>query len=658
MPILLSVGYSACHWCHVMAHECFEDVEIADVMNELFVNVKVDREERPDVDAIYMDAVQAMTGRGGWPMTVFLTPDRRAVLRRHLLPQAAVPAAAGRDRRRVAHRPADVQQNVDGAGEALRPHARRRAGRRPARHRPGRTPRCAAGHPFDPEWGGFGARAEVPLHDEPRPAARAYRPAPGRRRAVLTTSLDAMASGGIYDHLGGGFARYSADAHGWCPTSRRCSTTRHCSSGSTRTAASASTERDRYRQVVEETIDYVLRDLRHPDGGFYSAEDADSPDEHGHGHEGLFHTWTVDEVARRCSAPTPTPALDWYEFTRPTATSRAARSLHGCTHRGELAAAAAHRGRPRRAVRGPRAAAAARARRQGAHRVERADAGGAGRGRGAVRARRLGDAAVANGEFLLRELRDPDGRWHRSWHADGAPPARHHALAADHAALVDAFTRLAELTGGPAGSTRPEVADTMLDHFWDLDRGGLFTTPDDGEHSSPGRRTCSTTPHRPPTPPPMGALPAGRAHRRTPLHEPGRPDPAAARRGRLAQHPTAVSNALAASRPATVGHRVVSSANTSSSPACRDLGCPTPCSPGATVRHTAVGRPPARPRVLCRDHACQRPTDDPSELFELISGRPLPDGSRDSRRLPGSGLTRPRPPATVDDLIGGPTRPR
>jgi uncharacterized protein YyaL (SSP411 family) len=239
-----------------------------------------------------------------------------------------------------------------------------------------------------------------------------------------------------------------------------------------------------WRQVATETIDYVLGYLRHPDGGFFSAEDADSPDEHGHGHEGLFHTWTIDEV-RAVLGDEADAALDWYEFTHPANSSGNFEGRYipaRLFHRKDLA-------RPPHIERARAALLAHRDTRlrpglddkvltewnalmlsslaEAAAAFDRAD---------------WLAAAVANGEFLLRELRSPNGRWLRSWQADGVPQARHAALAADHAALVDAFTRLAESTGEARWIEHAcTTADTMLDHFWDTTNGGLFTTADDAE---------------------------------------------------------------------------------------------------------------------------------------------------------------------------------
>ncbi len=480
VPIMLSVGYSACHWCHVMAHECFEDTEVAEQMNRLFVNIKVDREERPDVDAVYMDAVQAMTGRGGWPMTVFMNPQGEPFYGGTYFPKPAFLqlTAAVDDVWRT--RPDDLRQNIAALGDALK----RSAGVLPMADYPGpeivESGLTQLASQFDPQWGGFGNAPKFPSTMSLDLIARSLTTAPDPQRlALLTTSLDAMASGGIYDHLGGGFARYSVDAQWLVPHFEKMLYDQALLIR-VYTHAALLTGEAHYRQVVEETVEYVLRDLRHPGGGFYSAQDADSPDANGRGHEGLFHTWTSDEV-RTVLGPDADAALEWYEFTDEG-------NFEGRTiparlrHRGILARpphieAARQRLFDARAQRlhpglddkvlaewnGLMLAALCEA----AAAFDRAD---------------WTAAANANGEFLLRELRRPDGRWHRSWHADGHPQARHSALAADHATLIDSFTRLAELTGQARWiDSAREIVDVLLDHFWDVDRGGLFTTPDDGE---------------------------------------------------------------------------------------------------------------------------------------------------------------------------------
>ena len=220
VPIMLSIGYSACHWCHVMEHESFADDAVAEVMNRLFVSVKVDREERPDVDAIYMDAVVSLTGSGGWPMTVFLTPDGRAVLGRHVLPARAAarpavvpPGAGGRHRGvpvatrrgRPAGRPADEgdrQPRLDGEARPARP--RLRSATSPSRRWPASSTACTAA-------------SAARRSSRRRRCCRSCSPHGDPARAMAVATLDAMADGGIHDQLGGGFHRYAVDGRWLVP---------------------------------------------------------------------------------------------------------------------------------------------------------------------------------------------------------------------------------------------------------------------------------------------------------------------------------------------------------------------------------------------------------------------------------------------------------
>ena len=478
-PILLSVGYSACHWCHVMAHESFEDDEVAALMNSVCVNIKVDREERPDVDSIYMEAVQAMTGRGGWPMTVFLAPDGRPFHGGTYYPKPGFMQLlnavdeAWRDRRpellgqaaqlteivaRTAQLPPDDKiPGVDHLNAALRELSSR----------------------FDATWGGFGEAPKFPSTMSLELILRAHASS-GSEEAlqVVTTSLDAMASGGMYDHIGGGFARYSVDERWLVPHFEKMLYDQALLARIYLHGYQV-TGHERWKQVVEETIDYVLRELRQPDGGFSSAEDADSPDADGHGHEGLFYIWMPDEFTDVLGTDAP-PALVWYGITaagnfegrnianRMHARGELARPPHIEDARQRLFAARELRARPSlddkvlaewNALMLTTLAEAAAA-------CDRPD---------------WLAAAIANAEFLCRELRDATtGRWHRSWQRDGG--ARHRGLAADHAALVEAFVALAEATGQARWIEEARlVADDLLDHFWDSEHGGLFTTPDDGE---------------------------------------------------------------------------------------------------------------------------------------------------------------------------------
>ena len=484
VPILLSVGYSACHWCHVMAHECFEDDEVAAKMNELFVNIKVDREERPDVDAVYMDAVQAMTGRGGWPMTVFMDPQRRPFYGGTYFPKDAFMQLMDAIEDVYRNRPEDIAKNVDALVTAIDATAHIE----PADDMPDIEELNAAvqglGRAFDPDWGGFGQAPKFPSTFNLELMLRAYMSTGADApKQIVTTSLDAMASGGMYDHIGGGFARYSVDREWLVPHFEKMLYDQALLA-QTYLHALIVLRQPQWHQVLAETIRYVLRDLRHPDGGFYSAEDADSPDDEGHGVEGLFYTWTPEEVRRALHDAPPEvvdATLEWFGITdegnfegRSIPNRMNARGELQRTPNLELARTRLFEAREQRRRPGLDDKVLTEWNALFLSALSQA---------AAVTADQTWlDAAIANGEFLLRELRREDGRWMRSWQADGEPRARHDALAADHAALVDAFTRLAEASGQARWITAAvETADTMLDWFFDAERGGLYTTAEDAE---------------------------------------------------------------------------------------------------------------------------------------------------------------------------------
>jgi len=299
LPILLSVGYAACHWCHVMAHESFEDPDTAAYMNAHFVNVKVDREERPDVDRVYMDAVQATTGRGGWPMTVFLTPDGRPIFAGTYFPKEPRPGLP-------AFR--DVLRTVAEAWRTRREELVARSDRLAAAI--GRTPppdddlpgletvraaldRLAAS--FDRRHGGFGGAPKFPQAPTLEllmraPAILGAGTAADAALAMLSTTLDHMARGGIYDHIQGGFARYATDDRWLVPHFEKMLYD-NALLARVYLRSWQLTGRDEFRRVAEETLAYLRRDLRDPSGALHSAEDADAG-----GVEGGHATWSWEEL--------------------------------------------------------------------------------------------------------------------------------------------------------------------------------------------------------------------------------------------------------------------------------------------------------------------------------------------------------------------------
>ena len=296
-PILLSVGYSACHWCHVMERESFEDADTAGLMNELFVNIKVDREERPDVDHIYMSAVQVLTGHGGWPMTVFLTPDGRPFYGgtyfppedRHGLPAFRRVLAAVAQAYR--EKPADIEHNAAQLMDGLRRVDAVAPSDEPVTFQLVADAATALAQAYDPTYGGIGQAPKFPNEAVFDLFLRVYRSTGDRRYLdrVLHT-LRQMACGGIYDQLGGGFHRYSVDARWLVPHFEKMLYD-NAQLVPLYVAAFQLTGDEFFGRIARETLDYVIREMRSPEGGFYSTQDADSE-----GEEGRFFLWNPAEV--------------------------------------------------------------------------------------------------------------------------------------------------------------------------------------------------------------------------------------------------------------------------------------------------------------------------------------------------------------------------
>ena len=485
VPVLLSIGYSACHWCHVMAHESFEDERVAARMNDLFVNVKVDREERPDVDAVYMEATQAMTGGGGWPMTVFLTPDKRPFFAGTYFPPDSKYGRAGFGDVMSAvseawtNRRGEVEEQADQLATAVRARSTLAIDVEDGAGGGVDASLLRAGYDalrqsFDGEWGGFGRAPKFPQVTFLELMMRAYaHNRSGPTLHMITTTLDAMASGGIYDHLGGGFARYSVDAFWMVPHFEKmlydqAQLLRAYTHGWQLTGNA------NWKQVAEEIVTYVLRDLRDAGGGLYSAEDADSE-----GEEGKFYVWRVEDI-EEVLAPhgLAADAIEWYGATK-AGNFEGSNILHR-PPRGQLI-------RPPAIDEARQLLFSAREQRVRPGLDDKvltewnamfiaalAEAGAA------FARRDWLDEAARSADFLLEHLR-PGGRWRRAWQR-GRTNERLLAYATDHAWLVDAFTRLAEARGEARWITEARAAaDAMLELFWDDADAGLFTTGHDAE---------------------------------------------------------------------------------------------------------------------------------------------------------------------------------
>ena len=310
VPVLLSVGYSACHWCHVMAHESFEDEETAAEMNRLFVNIKVDREERPDVDSIYMEAVQAMTGRGGWPMTVWMTPDRRPFFTGTYFPKD--PHRGMPSFRQVMAAVSDAwatkREGVENQADQLMAAITREipTGDRAAREDLDSAARQIMTQ-FDSTFGGFGGAPKFPQQPVLEFLLR-YRQLDPSVDSAIRTTLRRMADGGIHDHLAGGFARYSVDERWLVPHFEKML---YDNAQLARIYLWAGIEfgDPPLTSVATKTLDYLIRYMRDQGGGFYSAEDADSE-----GVEGKFYVWTVREIEEVLGSDAAA-AMDYYGVT-------------------------------------------------------------------------------------------------------------------------------------------------------------------------------------------------------------------------------------------------------------------------------------------------------------------------------------------------------
>jgi uncharacterized protein YyaL (SSP411 family) len=469
LPILLSIGYSACHWCHVMERESFEDEATAAFMNANFVCIKVDREERPDVDAIYMEAVQAFTGHGGWPMTVFLDPegvpfyggtyfppdDSRGMPSFRMVMEAVLEAFHGK------------REEIRGRAEAmvgrLEALSRLTPGGVPNRERLQEAIATLLGR-ADRANGGFGGAPKFP-------PASSLELLMGRGEGLdhVERTLDVMLAGGIYDQLGGGFARYAVDSawlvphfekmlydngllaraylHGWQVLGHQ-----------------------RYRRICEETLDWMLRDMRGPEGGFYSAYDADSE-----GEEGKFYVWTPAEI--RAVLPDADEILAYYGVTE-------AGNFEGknILHLADGAAAPAPAGLDQaraallaaRAERVPPGLDDKRLTSWNALAIAALAEAGAVLGRPDYLA-----AAAACAEFVLGTMRDDDGRLLRTY-KDGR--AHLNAYLEDHAFMIEALLVLYEAGFDPRWfAAARELAETTIERFGDPERGGFFSTSADHE---------------------------------------------------------------------------------------------------------------------------------------------------------------------------------
>jgi uncharacterized protein YyaL (SSP411 family) len=483
-PVLLSVGYSACHWCHVMERESFEDDETARMMNEHFVNVKVDREERPDIDSIYMAAVQALTRHGGWPMTVFLTPDGAPFYGGTYFPptpsrgmpsfqQLLLSIVEAYENRRE-----EVLQNARAVSDYLRAST---AAVMPEAEASGiELLDRAAGSllsQLDRRFGGFGGAPKFPQAMNLEVLLRHHH-RKGERSALDGVELTCrqMAQGGIYDQLGGGFSRYSVDAYWLVPHFEKMLYDNALLSRLYLETYQATGDAF-YRRIAEETLDYVLRDMTSEEGGFYSAEDADSE-----GEEGKFYVWTPDELEDALDPDEASLAARYWDVTE-RGNFEGKNILH--VVRPPEAVADEFGLSPEelwdRIVRIRAKLFAVREERVRPGRDEKILAAWNGLmlRSFALAARVTGredyrKAAVKNATFIVEGLKE-DGRIHRSY-KDGR--ARFNGYLEDYAMVADGLVALYEATFETRWLVEADaLMDAVSELFWDEEKRAFFDTP-------------------------------------------------------------------------------------------------------------------------------------------------------------------------------------
>jgi uncharacterized protein YyaL (SSP411 family) len=495
-PIFLSIGYATCHWCHVMERESFEDAEVAQLMNEAFVCIKVDREERPDIDGIYMSVCQMMNGNGGWPLTVFLTPDKKPFFAATYIPKYTqthrlgmldlVPAVAESwhiERRKIVdtaqHLVGLLQENVT-QSEGIQTALSQIDGAKALQQLAAR---------FDKQHGGFGHAPKFPSpHNLMFLLREAHRNRDAATLQMVEITLQKMRLGGIFDQVGFGFHRYATDPSWFLPHFEKMLYDQALLMMAY-TEAFQATKKPEYAQTVREIATYVLRDMTDPQGGFYSAEDADSE-----GEEGKFYTWTIDELTMgeltmdellQIESADRKSLLTYFNATNEgnaydeaTHESTGVNILHldealpdGLKHAWESYRRALFERRKNRIHplkddkvltdwNGLMIAALAKAGR-------------------ALREPKYVEAARKAADFLLATMCDSQARLLHRWRQG------HAGLQAnldDYAFLVWGLTELYQATFEARYLQKAlELTEFQLVHFWDNEGGGFFFTPDDGE---------------------------------------------------------------------------------------------------------------------------------------------------------------------------------
>jgi len=482
-PIFLSIGYSSCHWCHVMERESFENADIAKLMNEHFINIKVDREERPDLDSIYMTAVQLLTNSGGWPMSVFLTPELKPFWGgtyfppddrfgrpgfAHILTQIANLYRTGRDKIEETARQltealserdtSAISEDLPGTGvmESAVDYAERS---------------------FDPHWGGFGPAPKFPRSVEISKLLRYYqRTKKAKVLEMCETTLESMAHGGMYDQIGGGFHRYSTDEKWLVPHFEKMLYD-NALLARTYLEAFQVTGKDFYSRIAREVLDYVLREMTSPEGSFYSATDADSE-----GEEGKFFVWTPEQVGEVLGRDDARALCEYYSITIGGNFEGRTSIPHVRKPVEEVAGSLnlSHEKLVETLQKARKVLYEARASRVKPFRDEKVLASWNGlmisafaRGYQILEDPRYLEASDKAATFIAENL-CLSGRLHRTY-KDGR--CQFPAYLDDHAYLGEAFLDLYETTFKPDHLRfARQLTDTLLEQFWDASGGGFFFT--------------------------------------------------------------------------------------------------------------------------------------------------------------------------------------
>ncbi len=480
-PLLVSIGYSACHWCHVMERECFEDSEIAALMNESFVCVKVDREERPDVDALYMGAVQAMTGQGGWPLNVFLTPDQLPFYGGTYFPPQPRPGLASWPQVLTSiaeawrERGDEIAEQAAANLDQLRGAANLSASEEPLNAELLDDAVAGLKLSFDSVDGGWGAAPKFPAA-----SAIEFLLARGEP-AMALQSLRAMASGGIFDQVGGGFSRYSVDAQWTVPHFEKMLYDNALLARAYLHGWLVSGDAVLQR-TCEETLDWALREMLATDGGFFSALDADSE-----GVEGKFYVWSLEQL-RSALGDDADAAIAWF----------------GASEGGNFEGLNILESRGPEPPAEQRARIRARLLEQRSERVRPATDDKRLTSWNALMISALADAGAVLGrddyltaarecaDFLLTRMRDGDGRLLRSFNQG---KAKLRAYLEDHAMLLDALLTLYQSTFEPRWYVAAVAeAEAIIEAFGDDERGGFFSTAADGEQLAARRKELEDSP--------------------------------------------------------------------------------------------------------------------------------------------------------------------